>query len=177
MISFLNFMYEGSLYSTLVLFLLMYILGSIALILFKIPVNSLFSLAFSLAFPLTLVGYLTLNTAPIPGILQDNVKNLLLQQAKDGVGSNGFVNSIVMPCANEGIGFRSLDKPGYVWGYDYGNALESYDRDLKNHLDKTEVFKVKPKDNLHIDKNLSLCQFATEFNNLKFNEIRNNEKS
>lgn len=170
-------MYEGSLYSTLVLFLLMYILGSISLLLFKVPVKSVFSLAFSLAFPLTLVGYLSMNAAPIPGILQDNVKNLLLQQAKDGVGSNGFVNSIVMPCANEGIGFRSLDKPGYVRGYDYGNALESYNRDLKNHLDKTEAFKVRPNGKLNIDKNLSLCEFAIEFNNLKFNEVRSNEKS
>jgi hypothetical protein len=59
---------------TLVLFLLMYILGSTTLILFKIPVKSAFSLAFSLAFPLTLIGYLTLNTAPIPWILQENVK-------------------------------------------------------------------------------------------------------
>ncbi|MFX2151919.1 hypothetical protein [Acinetobacter baumannii] len=118
-----------------------------------------------------------MNTAPIPGILQDNVKNLLLQQAKDGVGSNGFVNSIVMPCANEGIGFRSFDKPGYVRGYDYGNALESYNRDLKNHVDKTEAFKVRPNDKLNIDKNLSLCEFAIEFNNLKFNEVRSNEKS
>ncbi|WP_340601073.1 hypothetical protein [Acinetobacter sp. HZNU-JH01] len=177
MITFLNFMYESSLYSTLVLFMLMHILGSITLLLFKVPVKSVFSLAFSLAFPLTLVAYLSMNTAPIPGILQDNVKNLLLQQAKDGVGSNGFVNSIVIPCTTEGTSFRSVNKPGYVRGYDYSNALESYDSDLKNHLDKTEVLKVTPKDNLHIDKNLSLCDFAIEFNNLKFNQVRSIEKS
>ncbi|ENW02962.1 hypothetical protein [Acinetobacter beijerinckii] len=165
MISFLNFMYESSLYSTFVLFLLMLLLTSLVLLLLKKPLN----FAFSFALPLTLISYLSMNAAPIPWILQDNVKHLLLQQAKDGVGSNAFVNSIVFPCSHTPSGF--------VRGYDYGNALESYDRDLKNHLDKTEVFKVLPKDNLNIDKALGLCEFAIQFNTLKFNEVRKNEKS
>lgn len=162
MIEFLNFMYQGSFYSTVVLFVIMCLLGFNFLLLIKMPLNSALSSAFSLSFPLTLIGYLSINFAPIPNLLQNNVKNLLIQQAREGVGSNAFVNSIVIPCQ---------DKAGYVRGYNYGQALESYTRDLKNHLDKTEAFKVRPNDKLNIDKNLSLCEFAKAFNNVKFQQM------
>lgn len=167
MIEFLNFIYEGSFFSILVLYLFMYVLGAFILIILRVPFGSARRSAFSLAMLLTLVSYLTINTAPIPPILQENMKNLLIQQAKEGVGSNAFLNAIIFPCADQ--------KSGFVRGYNYGNALESYRRDQKNHLDQTEVFKVIPNDRLNIDKNLNLCDFAVFFNQQKFNELESKD--
>ena len=64
---------------------------------------------------------------------------------------------------------------GYLRGHDYNWALDAYQRDIQGHVDKTEVFKVSPKPNLNIDKNLKLCEFAYKFNEIKFNEVRKNE--
>jgi hypothetical protein len=158
LVAFLDFLYLGSFYSIVCIFLLMYVLGFISFIRFKKPARSN---AFALAIPLTLMSWLALNTAPIPPIAQENLKMMLIQQAKYGVGSNALVNNIIFPCQEK----------GYLRGHDYKWSLNAYQRDLQSHIEKTEVFKVSPKPNLDIDKSLELCEFTARFNEIKFNEL------
>ncbi|MFL1616187.1 hypothetical protein GHT89_16445 [Acinetobacter baumannii] len=140
----------------------MYVLGLALFTHFKKPARTN---AFSLAMALTLMSWLALNAAPIPPAAQENLKDMLVLQAKYGVGSNGLVNRIIMPCQEK----------GYVRGHDYNWALDSYQRDIQGHLDKTEVFKVTPTANLGIDKNLEICEFISKFNEIKFKELIKNE--
>lgn len=161
LIAILDFLYLGSLFSIVCIFLSMYLLGFALFSLLKKPTNN----AFAFAIPMTLISWLALNAAPIPPVAQENLKKMLIQQAKYGIGSNALVNNIIMPCRDN----------GYLRGHDYNWALDAYQRDIQGHVDKTEVFKVSPKPNLNIDKNLKLCEFAYKFNEIKFNEVRKNE--
>ncbi|RCT89708.1 hypothetical protein DVA68_15815 [Acinetobacter baumannii] len=162
MIAFFNFLYSGSFFSIVCIFLFMYVLGLALFTHFKKPARSN---AFSLAIPLTFMSWLALNAAPIPPAAQENLKDMLIQQAKFGVGSNALVNTIIMPCQDQ----------GYVRGHDYNWALNAYQRDIQGHVDKTEVFKVTPKTNLDIDKKLEICEFISKFNEIKFKELIKNE--
>ncbi|EPL3718906.1 hypothetical protein NXT48_003884, partial [Acinetobacter baumannii] len=149
MINLLELLYLGDFYSLVFIFFLMLMLAS--LIFFALKKRPIFYNSFSLSFFLTLIAWLSINAAPLPFALQENIKTLLIQQAKAGVGSNGLVNRILVPCM--------YPNKGYIRGFDYHYALDSYKTDMQKHLDKTEAFKVQPKSVLNIDTSLELCKF------------------
>jgi len=161
---FLDFLYQGNFLSILLLYSLVYLVVATILLFRKKPTNS----ALSISIALTLPAYLFLNMAPIPNVLNNHLKELLIQQAHYGVGSNGLVNSILLPC--------SLDDRGYLRGQDYQNALMSIKTDMKDHLDKTEVFRISPVEKVNIDKSLNICEFVSQFNELKAKEIQKYEQ-
>lgn len=73
--------------------------------------------------------------SPYPPTVQQNLKDMLKNQASLGVGSNGLVNTVILGCnKNE----------GFLRGYDYSKALDSYKKDIINHTEGTEVFKLEP---------------------------------
>ena len=94
LIAILDFLYLGSFFSIVCIFLSMYLLGFALFTLLKKPTNN----AFAFAIPMTLISWLALNAAPIPPVAQENLKMMLIQQAKYGIGSNALVNNIIMPC-------------------------------------------------------------------------------
>lgn len=161
---FLDLLYQGNFLSILLLYSLIYLLVGTILLFRKRPINS----ALSISIALTLPAYLFLNMAPIPNVLNNHLKELLIQQAHYGVGSNGLVNSILLPC--------SLDDRGYLRGTDYQNALMSIQTDMKDHLDQTEVFKISPIEKVNINGSLNICEFVNQFNELKAKEIQKYEQ-
>lgn len=113
-----------------------------------------------LAIPLSFIVYIIIISSPLPSPLQNNLKQMLLQQDVNKIESNGFLNSILIPC---------IQNKGFIRGNDYRHAVEWFNKDMSNHKG---VFYLERKNNLNLNTNLSLCEFTTKFNTIKHREIQ-----
>lgn len=152
----LEIIYFGNFISFALLFSFLWL---ILTILKLISPKKLINQPIILAIPLTIISYLIVITSPVPPPLQSNLKQMLLQQDSNKIESNGFLNSILIPC---------IQNKGFIRGNDYRHAVEWFKKDMSNHKG---VFYLERNNTLNLNKNLSLCEFTTQFNELKHKEM------
>ncbi len=154
----IDFIYEESFLAILLIFSIFYFSWYV---LFRPKSKSIYS-GINFAFPFSMLFWIGLNVAPIPPTVQQNLKDMLKNQASLGVGSNGLVNTVILGCnKNE----------GFLRGYDYSKALDSYKKDIINHTEGTEVFKLEPLPKIDINETKPICSYIENFNKLKFEKI------
>lgn len=116
--------------------------------------------SFSISIILTFFAYISILVGPLPSPLEIKLKKALNQQVIYGVGSNGLVNTILLPC----------EEDGYMRGVYYRKAIYWEKKDMDNHLNKKNIFKLTPKKESFNLKDFSLCEFANVVNDLRIEE-------
>lgn len=156
MTAILDLLYLLNFTSIIILYLGTVFIIAIILILLK----KSYKKSFSISIILTFFAYIGILVGPLPPPLESKLKNALNQQVVYGVGSNGLVNTILRPCAED----------GYLRGVYYRKAIYWENKDMENHLNRKDTFKLTPINKDFKLKDISLCEFANIINDIKIEE-------
>lgn len=144
--------------SNLMGFIIVFLVTSILLMFVAVGMKKTFNSSFfQLSIGISLCVVVVTWVLPIPQGLQNTLKMYLYQFQENEFESNGMLNIILIRC---------MDNGGYLRGIDYKNVMETYDRDISNHLEKNHSFTLSIKHNYKTDE--SICDFA-----IKYNDARN----